>query len=245
MRENTKRVSKPPMVGKHVLSFAFLGLLLSGATFVLGLNTGRRMAQAQVVACEDNPLIESDKKTEALAQIQIQQEQAAPLTFQEELLKPIPIALPKPLKERPKPPEVSAPLKEATKLAEVSALKETTKLAEVSVLAATGGLVRQASLKDAFVEFQKESREVSKPVGLKEWALQVSSHREQEDAERVVAKLSDRGYMAYVVSTELGERGTWYRVRMGQFGSRQEAERVADKLVDDMRMSAPLVVSLK
>ncbi|MCL2626861.1 MAG: SPOR domain-containing protein [Cystobacterineae bacterium] len=250
MRENTKRVSKNPMLGKHVLSFAFLGLLLSGATFVLGVNTGRKMTQARVVSCENNPLVESDKKTEALAQIQQTQPQAL-LTFQEELLKPIPVAvaLPAVPKAAKTQPEVSAPAKESPKLEVSAPAKERPTLAEAPVQAPTNTVARQTSLKDAFSELEKESRqeskEVSKPADLKEWTLQVSSHREEMEANRLVAKLSDKGYMAYVVSTELGEKGTWHRVRIGQFGSRQEAENLANKLVDDMRMSAPLVVSLK
>jgi cell division septation protein DedD len=58
-------------------------------------------------------------------------------------------------------------------------------------------------------------------------------------------KLNNKGYLAHVVPAELGERGTWHRVRVGQFASKQEAETLADKLVEDMHMSAPLVVSLK
>ena len=247
MRENTRRMPSSSLSGRHVLSFALLGLLLAGATFVLGLSAGRRMAQSVPVAHEKNPLLASDAKTEALAQVQLQQaqRQQALLTFQEELIKPIPIAV---AVSAPKPAqEVSAP----------------------SAPTPAPAVVRQASLRDAFLEFEREGREVSKKeasapvvkesvvaskesvvvskesVALKEWTLQVSSHRGKEEAERIVAKLSSKGYMAYVVPVELGEKGTWHRVRVGQFASKQEADVVADKLAEDMRMSAPLVISLK
>ena len=101
------------------------------------------------------------------------------------------------------------------------------------------------------MEFQQEGKEVSRKeastgaAAEKEWTLQVSSHKGQEEAERMAAKLSNKGYAAYVATVELGERGTWHRVRVGQFSSKQEAEVLADTLMDDMRMSAPLVISLK
>jgi len=238
MRENMKRAPKSPTSGKHVLSFALLGLLLAGATFALGLSAGQRMAQTPTVAYENNPLLVSDKKTEALAQVQLQQmqrQQAQPppaLTFQEELIKPIPVVVaapvpvPKPVSERPV-------------------------VTEPSVQASARTAMRHESLRDAFLELEQEGKEVSKkevskPVaGASEWTLQVSSHRGQEEAERVAARLSGKGYAAYVVAVELGEKGTWHRVRVGQFASKQEAEILADKFVDDMRMAAPLVISLK
>jgi len=241
MREHKKRVSKAPTSGKHVLSFAFLGLLLAGATFVLGVNTGQRMAQVPTQAYEKNPLLASDKKTEALAQMQLQhaqRQQQALLTFQEELLKPMPVAVAAPAPVVATPVPAPKPANERPVLVEpVAEMPQT--------------VARQGSLREAFLELAQEGKEVSKrevpkpAAALQEWTLQVSSHRGQEEAERVVARLNEKGYMAHVVSAELGERGTWHRVRVGQFASKQEAEMLAEKLVDDMRMAAPLVISLK
>jgi len=236
MRENTKRLSSPPPLGRHVLSFALLGLLLAGATFVLGVSAGRRMAQTPTRAHENNPLVESDKKTEALAQIQQEQTGQPSLTFQEELIKPISVAL-------AARPAVVAPVSKP--------VKESPVLSEPSAQIPTRTVARQGSLKEAFLELEQEGREVSKKesskrVGeLKEWTLQVSSHKGEEEAQRVAAKLGGMGYTAHVVSAELGEKGTWHRVRVGQFASRQEAEMLAEKLVTEMRMLTPLVISLK
>ncbi|MCL2012409.1 MAG: SPOR domain-containing protein [Cystobacterineae bacterium] len=258
MRENMKRVAKSPTTGKQVLGFALLGLLLSGATFALGINTGRRITQAGVVTCENNPLVASDQKTEALAQIQQKQQQQqqqqqqaqleTSLSFQEELLKPIPVAV-----AAPSPGAVvSAP---ALVAAAPKPAQESSASAEPSAQAA---VARQGSLKKAFLELEHEGKEVSKkevlkPVValkeaqgvLKEWTLQISSHKGQEEAERVADALNGKGYVAYVVSAELGEKGTWHRVRIGPFASKQEAEMLADKLVGDMHMPSPLVVSLR
>jgi cell division septation protein DedD len=40
-----------------------------------------------------------------------------------------------------------------------------------------------------------------------------------------VARLKQRGYVPYVVSAEVPGKGTWYRVRMGSFESKDAAQR--------------------
>jgi cell division protein FtsN len=63
--------------------------------------------------------------------------------------------------------------------------------------------------------------------------VQVAAFRQRSAAEDLKARLAMRGLQASVVSADLGERGTWHRVRLGPYPGRGEAERVRDRLADD------------
>jgi DedD protein len=57
------------------------------------------------------------------------------------------------------------------------------------------------------------------------FTLQLSSTQNREEADRFVAKLRDRGYAPYVLKAEVPGRGTWYRIRMGSFPTKEAAQR--------------------
>lgn len=59
----------------------------------------------------------------------------------------------------------------------------------------------------------------------KSYNFQVSSWRNKYKAEQEVQRLRNQGYNAFVLEAYLPEKGgTWYRVRIGSFQSREEAE---------------------
>jgi len=55
------------------------------------------------------------------------------------------------------------------------------------------------------------------------YQLQVSSFRTQQEADAFAAQLRERGHKAYVVEAKVAGRGTWYRVRVGPFGTQAAA----------------------
>ncbi|QRK06106.1 SPOR domain-containing protein [Archangium violaceum] len=57
------------------------------------------------------------------------------------------------------------------------------------------------------------------------FTLQISAFQNRPEAERFAAKLRDRGYAPYIISAEVPQKGTWYRVRMGSFPSKDAASR--------------------
>jgi len=64
----------------------------------------------------------------------------------------------------------------------------------------------------------------------KTWRAQVNAFPDERSAKLIVDRLKNKGYNAYV--TEVQNRGkTWYRVNVGKFGTRDEA----DKMVELMR----------
>ena len=67
---------------------------------------------------------------------------------------------------------------------------------------------------------------VSGPV----FTVQTASGKDKKNAERTVKALINKGYPAYVAMSEIPGKGTWYRVRIGEFKERKEAEKTLSKL---------------
>ncbi len=64
------------------------------------------------------------------------------------------------------------------------------------------------------------------------WAVQVGSFSSEENAERLAAKLRDRGYPAFVALSLIDGR-SMHRVRVGPEPDRRRAESLADRLRRD------------
>ncbi|HET9451838.1 MAG TPA: SPOR domain-containing protein, partial [Aggregicoccus sp.] len=57
------------------------------------------------------------------------------------------------------------------------------------------------------------------------FTLQLSAYQARSEAERFAARLRDRGYAPYIVAAQVPGKGTWHRVRMGSFASKEAASR--------------------
>jgi cell division protein FtsN len=78
--------------------------------------------------------------------------------------------------------------------------------------------------------------------GLKlRYTLQVASYQDKQAAEDDVKKLKREGYAAFIVSSLLPEKGTWYRVRLGSFTTKAAAEKLQKELHAKAGIS-PIVV---
>ena len=102
----------------------------------------------------------------------------------------------------------------------------------------------QAAAKDKKVEVKagKEKAELppmqTPPQAKKELAhlsklrytVQVASYQEKDMAEEEVRKLKTRGYAAFIVSSDVPDKGTWHRVRLGSFANRAAAEKLMKQL---------------
>lgn len=69
------------------------------------------------------------------------------------------------------------------------------------------------------------------------WTVQVSSFRSRTLAEELRGRLAGRGFDAYLLSAATEEGRVRYRVRVGSFPSRAEAERVAADLRTERGLS--------
>ena len=63
--------------------------------------------------------------------------------------------------------------------------------------------------------------------------IQVASLRDPKDADRMVASLKDKWYPAYRSVAEVPGKGVWYRVRIGSFNGKAEAQSTLERLKKD------------
>lgn len=63
--------------------------------------------------------------------------------------------------------------------------------------------------------------------------IQLSSLRDIEAADALVAKLKQQGYRAYRTTARIAGRGVWYRVRVGYYENKTEAEPIMKQMNRD------------
>jgi cell division septation protein DedD len=62
------------------------------------------------------------------------------------------------------------------------------------------------------------------------YSVQVGSYEDKAMAEDEVRTMKQRGYAAFIVATDIPDKGRWYRVRLGSFSNKQAAEKLAKEL---------------
>ncbi|WP_244981920.1 SPOR domain-containing protein, partial [Corallococcus exercitus] len=135
-----------------------------------------------------------------------------------------PLAKPEAVKPEPKPaeaPKVAAAKPEPVKPEPVKGKVEETPVA-------TRTTVRDGGMKEAIARAQALPAEPPRPseaVKGGAFTLQLSAFQSRQDADRFAARLRDKGYAPYILSAEVPGKGTWYRVRMGSFASKEAAGR--------------------
>lgn len=234
----------------QIVTIAVAGLVVLGGVFVLGVVVGKKLAGEPAPQAQQQDLLAAlDEKSKA-----VEAKPDASLTFQAELTKatPPPAAPPKDkpaeapkppadapkLAEAPKPPEPAPAPKAAEPAPEpstepapvVEAPKPKpaeVKLAEQVKVEPTPARTNDAgALKEALARGIKGGAEAPVPQPpLGTFALQLSAYQDRAEADRFAAGLKDKGYAPYVVEAAVAGKGTWYRVRMGRFTSRDAAQR--------------------
>lgn len=66
--------------------------------------------------------------------------------------------------------------------------------------------------------------EIQKP-----YMVQVGSFRERGRAQEIASRLNLKGYSAFLLSVEIPDKGTWHRVYLGRYSTRNEAKQAAGK----------------
>jgi cell division septation protein DedD len=74
--------------------------------------------------------------------------------------------------------------------------------------------------------------ELSQDNVRKKYTIQLGSFQQKEKAHALQNQLKKQGFLAYVITEKLPERGTWYRVKMGKFDTPEEAQQWITKLGD-------------
>ncbi|MDX9723937.1 MAG: SPOR domain-containing protein [Myxococcota bacterium] len=77
-----------------------------------------------------------------------------------------------------------------------------------------------------------EKKQPAKSEG-SSFAVQVSAFQEQAVADGLARSLKRKGYQAQVSADEVPGKGVWYRVRVGTYSSREEAEKAKKNLANE------------
>jgi DedD protein len=234
---------------RQIVSLLIASIVVMGAVFVLGVVVGKKLAGNAQTATAQDLLSAIDAKAEALEQVQ----QEPALTFPDELTRrtpsepalpsqpPAPAAkavapkapaaaepAPQAPAEQPREPE-EAPVQRLAEAPAPAPVREEAprgKVAEAPVTARTAA--PDGGLKSAIARAQQQAPAASRPAGVSAggtFTLQLSAYQARAEAERFAARLRDRGYAPYIVAAQVPGKGTWHRVRMGSFASKEAAAR--------------------
>ena len=83
---------------------------------------------------------------------------------------------------------------------------------------------------------EKKNTEPPKAAAVQtgDFVLQLGAYREEATAQTIIQGLSGKGYQAQVLAKDLPAKGgKWYRIRIGPFKYREEAEKMAKRLERD------------
>ena len=86
-----------------------------------------------------------------------------------------------------------------------------------------------AAKEPAFSQQSASPSHMATPPMGGEYAVQVSSWPSREAADHAASKVTEKGFSAYVVQADVKGQ-TWYRVRVGGYGSSDEAAKSAEDL---------------
>ncbi|MGH7769411.1 MAG: SPOR domain-containing protein [Candidatus Binatia bacterium] len=87
----------------------------------------------------------------------------------------------------------------------------------------------------------KPSEEKSKTeTSPKEWTVQVNASPDEKSQQQLVERLKQKGYDAYIVTTNQNGRD-WYRVRVGHFAARGQAQELLEVLQTKENFKAIIV----
>jgi len=76
---------------------------------------------------------------------------------------------------------------------------------------------------------EAKNKQVYELLSKSVWTVQINAFKRQKDAQSLTKRLKNKGYDAFVVSTKRNGQ-IWYRVRVGNMETQDEAKRMLDKL---------------
>jgi len=213
MAQNNK--NKPLLKDKKQLKWAFLFFFTSAWMFVLGILVGRGIAPVKFDAKELLNELADLKKT----LIKQEQNRYEPdtnknntekkLDFFEELKKTDNLNNYRSKSDFSKP-DKTRPL---TKKRKVETKKSVQKKTVVKSVAS-----KPSNFKSVATDIKDK------------YTIQVASFKDFESADKLVAKLRENGYLAYRSVYKVSGKGTWHRVRIGNFNKKSKAFEILGKL---------------
>ncbi|MEK6682202.1 MAG: SPOR domain-containing protein [Nitrospirota bacterium] len=88
---------------------------------------------------------------------------------------------------------------------------------------------KEAAIKKENVVKKEKARE-SIAAKEKRYTLQIAAFKEKDTAEELAGRLKKKGYDSYIVPVTISQKGVWFRVRVGRFETRPDAQSLQSKL---------------
>ena len=76
------------------------------------------------------------------------------------------------------------------------------------------------------------------------YTIQVVSVKKFDEALQVVRKLRDAGFQPFIQNADLGARGKWYRVRVGHYRDRAEAQKALSEMQARIRLQSARIMAM-
>jgi cell division septation protein DedD len=228
--------------------------LISAWMFVLGVLVGRGTAPVKFdikkLSREIEELRAADiKKQMAPVEVEADEEKTkTSLGFYEELKKSDPVSVP-PLKKRS---DKNTSREKQQKESSSTTAKTTTAVKKEAVAKSSSSTQKAAAANSPEekpeVKTAAPAKESVKSTGettasAKGVTIQVASMKALSDADALVKKLNDKGYPAYKTIAIVPDKGIWFRIRVGRYGSREATTDTIGRLKKDG--FRPMVVERK
>lgn len=231
MAENRRSKEKRFYFSRGQLVILAVGFAAASTIiFFLGILIGQGIEERKLVKSEE-PLVKIPART-----AQQEAASAAPgaqakeeLTFYDTLTKPPP--RPQATKEQEKDPE------RAENVAKAEIKEEKPAAKEPDSAKAEKGRESSSASAESSVSQTADRQESDRP-----WTVQVNAFPDEHSARTWVDRLKNKGYNAYVVAAEIKGR-TWYRVRIGHYATREEADKIEEVLRSKENLSSSFVTS--
>ena len=206
--------------GRQVWALGFSALLLLAGVFTVGLLVGRRTPPPAQAPAGDLTALDSIAVREKPAAVPARP--SSPVVTEAAAAEPA----------RPPPPAEPAPQKPpepAHAATVVSAPRPPT------VVQPAPRPVQVASAAPVVL--------AAPPRDVGDFTVQIGSSQDRFEAQRMEKKASAAGLKPYVVAADLGQKGTWYRVRVGAFKDKDSANRFRKDVERELRASAVVMPS--
>jgi cell division septation protein DedD len=224
MRDLDRIEERSSSEGRGVLALSGVGLVAAIAVVV-----------AVVAALPDEGKSEAQYPLQMLAvaeQAEADAEEAAKEPVAEPAIDPETLSFPTTLVSETRPEVAAAMAAAAAELAHLDPLTKPPPRSDIAAglpASVTAGpdrtVVEMAAIRDPLVAATVPSNTISAPAGHEgRYTLQVISYRDANEAQVFTSALRKRGHAAYVTTGTVEGRGTHWRVRIGPFASRQEAQ---------------------
>lgn len=226
---------------RHVALLAAGALVLLGGVFALGVLVGRQVASS-ALAGPQKPA------TGDLSALDAERDDAPAHPKASPPARTPPHAAPAP--SRVDPARVDPPAPAAAPVAAASVSGAAAASPPAPAPAASGAMVVVPPAKVASIPAPRPTAKpgatlalAPPPKDLGRFTVQLGSSQDRAEAQRLESRARAAGLRSYVIETNLGAKGVWYRVRVGAFESRDAADRFRKDVERELRASAAVMPS--